>query len=316
MGLPDVHDRVGEAEHRLIIVDAEAGTGTGLGAVAEMRLRTLPAVVLSVGGLDRAPRWSDAALGRDGAVDRADIDGIRTTVSANPLASVALALLLRSSGDLDIGAGLAAESAVYSMLQSGPEFATWRAGRPVRHRRPGEVRVHRHGGLLRVVLDRPDTHNAFNTAMRDGLVDALQLAALDPSITEVELGGAGPSFCSGGDLDEFGSRADPASAHLVRLTRSAGRLMAELADSTTVRIHGATMGSGIELAAFAHRVIADHDTTIALPEVGLGLIPGAGGTVSLPRRIGRHRTMQLALSQRSIDARTALDWGLVDEIAG
>ena len=316
MGLPDVHDRVGEAEHRLIIVDADDGTGTGLGAVAEMRLRTLPAVVLSVGGLDRAPRWSDAALGRDGAVDGADIDGIRTTVSANPLASVALALLLRSSGDLDIGAGLAAESAVYSMLQSGPEFATWRAGRPVRHRRPGEVRVHRHGGLLRVVLDRPDTHNAFNTAMRDGLVDALQLAALDPSITEVELGGAGPSFCSGGDLDEFGipggPRVGPSGPTHPQCRTTHGRARG-FHDGTDPR---GDMGSGIELAAFAHRVVADHDTTIVLPEVGLGLIPGAGGTVSLPRRIGRHRTMQLALSQRSIDARTALDWGLVDEIAG
>jgi enoyl-CoA hydratase/carnithine racemase len=61
-------------------------------------------------------------------------------------------------------------------------------------------------------------------------------------------------------------------------------------------------------------VVARDDTTIALPEVGLGLIPGAGGTVSIPRRIGRHHTAWLALTRRPIDAHTALRWGLVDEV--
>jgi enoyl-CoA hydratase/carnithine racemase len=70
----------------------------------------------------------------------------------------------------------------------------------------------------------------------------------------------------------------------------------------------------VELPAFAHRVVATRDATFGLPEVGLGLIPGAGGTVSLPRRIGRHRTARLGLSGAAIDAATALEWGLVDEI--
>jgi len=79
-------------------------------------------------------------------------------------------------------------------------------------------------------------------------------------------------------------------------------------------LHGPVAGSGIELAAFAGRVVADGSTRISLPEVGLGLIPGAGGTVSLPRRIGRHRTLRLALEPGSVDAATALAWGLVDEV--
>ena len=69
-----------------------------------------------------------------------------------------------------------------------------------------------------------------------------------------------------------------------------------------------------ELAAFAGHVIAHPDTTIRLPEVSMGLIPGAGGTVSLPRRIGRHRTALLALSQAPIDAPTAASWGRIDAI--
>ena len=81
-----------------------------------------------------------------------------------------------------------------------------------------------------------------------------------------------------------------------------------------MRLHGACIGAGIEMAAFAGRVVAHPEAVISLPEVGLGLIPGAGGTVSLPRRIGRHRTAELALTGRPIDAATAHRWGLVDAI--
>ena len=79
-------------------------------------------------------------------------------------------------------------------------------------------------------------------------------------------------------------------------------------------MHGACVGSGIELAAFADRVVAALDTEIALPEIGLGLVPGAGGTVSLTLRIGRLRTAWLAFSGSTIDAATALSWGLVDQL--
>jgi enoyl-CoA hydratase/carnithine racemase len=89
-----------------------------------------------------------------------------------------------------------------------------------------------------------------------------------------------------------------------------------MSDRVTANIHGACMGSGIEIAAFAHRVVAHPDTRLALPEVGMGLVPGAGGTVSLPRRVGRHRTALLALSGATIDAPTALRWGLVDAVEG
>jgi enoyl-CoA hydratase/carnithine racemase len=81
-----------------------------------------------------------------------------------------------------------------------------------------------------------------------------------------------------------------------------------------VHLHGACVGSGIELPAFAATVLAEPSTVVSLPEVSLGLIPGAGGTVSLPRRIGRHRTARLALTGDRIDAATALEWGLVDAI--
>ena len=97
-------------------------------------------------------------------------------------------------------------------------------------------------------------------------------------------------------------------------TRSPARLAHLIADQLHVHLHGACMGAGIEVPALAHHVIAAPDTVIALPELGLGLVPGAGGTASIPRRIGRQRTAALALSGARIDAATALAWGLVDEI--
>lgn len=244
------------------------------------------------------------------------LDAIAATVTTNPTASVALVVLLRGTDDRSVDDGLHAESAVYSTLQAGPEFARWRVSRPAHVGRAGgdPVRLERAGPVLTVTLDRPEVRNALNAAMRDALVDAFQLVAADPSITAVHLRGEGPTFCSGGDLDEFGTFPDAATAHLLRLQQSVGRGIDTVADRVTAHLHGACAGSGIELPAFAHRVVATPDTRIALPEVAMGLIPGAGGTVSVPRRIGRWRTARLALTGEWLDASTALEWGLVDEV--
>jgi len=157
-------------------------------------------------------------------------------------------------------------------------------------------------------------HNAFDAAMRDALCDAFDLVALDPSIAAVHVRGDGPSFCSGGDLREFGTTRDAARAHLIRTDRSVGRRIDVVKGRITAHLHGACIGAGIELAAFAGHVVAAPDTRIRLPEVAMGLIPGAGGTVSLPRRIGRHRTAHLALTGETIDAALAREWGLVDVV--
>ncbi|HEV3351299.1 MAG TPA: enoyl-CoA hydratase/isomerase family protein [Acidimicrobiales bacterium] len=270
-------------------------------------IATCPVVVAGDGPSDLA----------DVVVDGASLADIAGTVEQWPVASVALAMLLRAADRRSIADGLVAESAVYSVLQSGAEFSQWRATRPVRARSEEEgpaVRMERDGDRLLVTLSRPEVHNAFSARMRDELVDALAVAQSDASIAHVVLAGDGPSFCSGGDLDEFGSRPDPATAHVIRLERSPARSMATVGPRVEAHLHGACMGAGIELAAFARRVLATSDAAIALPEVTLGLIPGAGGTVSLPRRIGRHRTALLALSGKTVDAATALDWGLVDEV--
>lgn len=240
------------------------------------------------------------------------------SVDANPGAALVLAALLRWSGDLSAVAALDAESLAYSTLLSGPEFRRWLDGRGPRPAPPPPraepVLVQRSGATLRITLNRPERRNAYGREVRDRLVAALELAVLDDTVTEVVLEGTGRSFSAGGDLDEFGTTPDPVTAHLVRTRAGAARLLHRLAGRTTARVHGVCVGAGIELPAFAHRVVAAPDAVFRLPEVGMGLIPGAGGTVSLPRRIGRWRTLYLSLSGCALDTRTALAWGLVDEV--
>ncbi len=290
------------------VVVVLAPDGTGPGALVE-GMAALAAVVVG-------PRPLAAAV--DVVPEsEADVRAVTATVEAHPLASTALAMLLRRSEERSVPDGLLAESAVYSTLQGGPEFAVWRADHPPRDLPSEEgpvVLCEREGPRLEVRLNRPERRNALSARMREELLDALSVAALDDTVAEVHLRGEGPSFSSGGDLDEFGTFPDPATAHLVRVARSAGAAIHALCDRVVAHLHGACIGSGIELPAFAGRVLATPDTTIALPEIDFGLVPGAGGTVSLPRRIGRHRTALLALAGRRLDAPTALAWGLVDEL--
>jgi enoyl-CoA hydratase/carnithine racemase len=217
-------------------------------------------------------------------------------------------------------AGVITESLAYSTLQAGPKFARWLAerGPATVPEIPDPVQSDRDGDVLRVRFNRPRRHNAFSTDMRAELLEALEVARLDPSVTEVVLTGNGESFCSGGDLAEFGTFADPATAHLARTRHSPARVLdeitARLGPACRAELHGQVLGSGLEMAAFCGYVTCAPDATLGLPELALGLIPGAGGTVSVTRRIGRWRTAYLVLSGRTIDPATALDWGLVDAL--
>jgi enoyl-CoA hydratase/carnithine racemase len=200
------------------------------------------------------------------------------------------------------------------MLLAAPAFRAWRAANapsPVQDD-ADRVRVSRAGRVTEIVLTRPARHNALDVRMRDELFAALgdALGSSGPVVVRAE----GPSFCSGGDLDEFGTFPDPARAHAIRLGRSLAWRFHQLAPRLVVAVHGSCLGAGIELPAFASTVLAADDTAAGLPEPALGLVPGAGGTVSIPHRAGRARFLELLLADGTIPVATAREWGLVDEI--
>ncbi|WP_194903781.1 enoyl-CoA hydratase/isomerase family protein [Catenulispora rubra] len=256
------------------------------------------------------------------AVEAADPESeamaLRRNAEVAPQAALVLAQVLRIGESLPVRQALDVESLAYSTLLAGPGFARWlaaRGERPEPPSRPGEtVIIRRYGGTLHLTLNRPERRNAHSRDLRDALVAGLRVAELDDSVAAVVLDGNGPSFCSGGDLDEFGTALDLTTAHLVRTRAGAARPLHALRDRLTARIHGHCVGAGIELPAFAGRVVADPGTVMRLPELEMGLIPGAGGTVSFPRRIGRWRTAYMVLSGEPVSAAFALAWGLVDGI--
>jgi enoyl-CoA hydratase/carnithine racemase len=165
-----------------------------------------------------------------------------------------------------------------------------------------------------VTLDRPDRLNAYDVAMRDDLFAALGAVDDDPGVRVLVLRGAGRAFSTGGDLDEFGSAPSPVVARAVRFQRDVwGRLLG-LRAATIAAVHGWTVGGGLEMALLCDVRIAAADARFALPETGLGMIPGVAGTQTLPRAIGVARALELTLTGRRLDARAAARVGLVHRV--
>ena len=145
---------------------------------------------------------------------------------------------------------------------------------------PDPVVADRDGNTLHIRFNRPARHNAFSNDARAALLEALDVARHDPSVEDVILSGNGPSFCSGGDLAEFGSFADPASAHVARVRHSPALVLDELTTRLgrrcRARVHGQVLGSGLEMAAFCGWVEAHRDSVLGLPELASRTDPRRG----------------------------------------
>ncbi|HEY0974870.1 MAG TPA: enoyl-CoA hydratase/isomerase family protein [Solimonas sp.] len=300
-----------------LLVDAGSALAAREQAVIAAWLRALPAPSIAIGG------HGGSALARacDTQVDSLDaaqalLDGIRRA----PRAATVLVQLLRATETMPVADALVAESFAYATLQAGAEYLAWlavnRAPAPAVATDDGPaVRIARNGeDTLRLTLNRASNRNAMSVEMRDALCEALQLVLADASVACVRLDANGKCFSTGGDLTEFGSAPDSATAHIVRSLALPGRLLHRVRERVTVQVHGACIGSGIEFPAFAGRIEARANAWFQLPELKYGLIPGAGGCVSVARRIGRQRTAWMVLSGARIDAHTARDWGLVDAV--
>jgi len=303
-------------DQRYIIVDTNRASSDPVsdpvGINATNRQPQCPVIALAANDV-KQPAFVDVV-----AQCEEDLVLLTSAIDNNPLAATLLVQLLRHNEHSTVEQGLYAESLSYSCLQHSDDFKQWLATRPQpdsdNASNESPLIIQRDASQLNITLNRASKHNAYNAALRDALYEALMLAASDNSIVTTMIRGAGPSFCAGGDLQEFGAARDAAAAHAARTTRSTALLLDRLSLTTQFVVHGACIGAGIELSAFSRSISAHRDSFFQLPEVAMGLIPGAGGTVSISNRIGRQRTAFMAISNKKIDAEQALNWGLINRI--
>jgi enoyl-CoA hydratase/carnithine racemase len=171
------------------------------------------------------------------------------------------------------------------------------------------------GGVVVLTLNRPNALNAFNVQMRDEIHEALTAVRDDDDVRGLLVQGAGErAFCAGADLTEFGSAPSQAIARSVRWERDVWGLWLSITKPMVAAIHGYCLGSGIEIASVCDVRIASNEAVFGMPEVGLGLIPAAGGTQLLPRLLGQGRALDLLLTAHRFTAPEALRYGLVSQV--
>ncbi|MEY2893505.1 MAG: hypothetical protein RJA98_3413 [Pseudomonadota bacterium] len=178
------------------------------------------------------------------------------------------------------------------------------------------VRIERHGHIGWIVLNRPSQINAINDAIRTGVPQALAELGDDPQVRVIVIRGEGArGFCAGADIKE--KRSAETSLQVRRRMERARWIEAldRVEKPVIAAIHGFCMGGGMELALACDIRFVSPDVVLSLPETGLGLIPGGGGTQRLPRVVGPGRALDLLLTGERLTAEQAQAMGLVTRVA-
>ncbi len=167
-----------------------------------------------------------------------------------------------------------------------------------------------------ITIDRPQKLNALDRAVIGALRQEIDAAGADPAVLAIVLGGAGgKAFVAGADIGQMAA-LDPVQAReFAREGQALGAAMDAAGKPVLAAVDGWALGGGCELAMMCHLRIASPTARFGQPELGLGLIPGFGGTQRLARLVGEGRALEVLLTGKPIDAETALAWGLVNRIA-
>jgi len=166
-----------------------------------------------------------------------------------------------------------------------------------------------------VTLNRPKALNTYNMQMRDELYQVLVAIKEDPEVKVVIFKGAGErAFCAGADLTEFLTAPSPIIARQVRWERDIWGLFLSITKPLIAVLHGYVLGDGVEIALCCDIRVASEDARFGVPEMGLGIIPAAGGSQTLPRVMGRAQALEVLLSGRWIKAEEACRLKLVNQV--
>jgi enoyl-CoA hydratase/carnithine racemase len=171
------------------------------------------------------------------------------------------------------------------------------------------------GHIAGITLNRPDALNAHNVQMRDDLFEVLSTVYADDDVRVVLIKGAGEkAFCAGADLSEFLTAPPPTAAREVRFDRDLWGLFIRIPQPLIAAVHGYVLGSGIEIALCCDICIASEEARFGLPEMGLGMIPAAGGTQTVPRAVGTGKALEMILTNRWISAGEALKAKMINRV--
>jgi enoyl-CoA hydratase/carnithine racemase len=179
----------------------------------------------------------------------------------------------------------------------------------------GTIIYEKHNGTGYITLNRPQALNAYNIRMRDELYEVLGAVRDDPEVEVVILKGAGEkAFCAGADLTEFLTAPPPVLARRARFEKDIWGRFLGIDKPFIAAMHGYVLGSGIEMALCCDIRLATEDARFGLPEPGLGIIPAAGGSQTLPRTVGRAAALDMLMSGRWLTADEALKIKLVNRV--
>jgi crotonobetainyl-CoA hydratase len=175
-----------------------------------------------------------------------------------------------------------------------------------------ELLIEDDGAVRVLTLNRPQAHNALNESLGEALAGAIRSADLDPAIACIVLTGSGRrAFCAGGDLKQMVANGREAANGARVVSRA---LRKRPARPLIAAVNGLAYGGGVELMLACDLAVASTEARFALSEVTRGVVAAGGGLVRLPRLIGSRRALQLCLTGTPIDAATALDWGLINDV--
>lgn len=172
------------------------------------------------------------------------------------------------------------------------------------------VRIELRGAVALLLFDNPPV-NALSSALRAAIFDEVTALKARNEVTAIVLAGSGRCFCGGADIREF----DGSARHAEPLVPSVIDVIEQSNKPVVAAIHGAALGGGCELALGCHYRVAVRDARLGLPEIKLGLMPGAGGTQRLPRLVGLEFALEMILSGEPVNAERACELGLVDRLA-
>ncbi|MCD6586479.1 MAG: enoyl-CoA hydratase/isomerase family protein [Desulfobacteraceae bacterium] len=186
------------------------------------------------------------------------------------------------------------------------------------------VELSMEGDVARILLNRPEVHNALSIELSDMLVDAIQTIKKSTTIKFVVIKGAGKSFCVGDDItemlrwgdDEYGKSTQGANGVMrrVRIYQDMANALEELDKMTISAVDGYAVGGGLEITMASDFVIATQRAQWGMPEVDSGITPGWGGTTRMARYIGKRRTKEINIIGALMSAERAVDWGLWNRV--